>query len=421
MADEKDKTFRQESKKKVKIDPSEITGEAEASEAAPAPESVDKAKLAAQQPTASLNDVLETQRQAGVSVPDDPVATQAEPRPMDGISVTGQMPPGMQQMLQQRLSEVNASQVEEQGGPQAQSQPNSNAPFQTPQQLPPHQQSNMKPLQPGELMTNDPHLNALLTALNTQNYERVPLPSRGRFYHDEDQPMSGEVHVRPMTGQEETILSTARLMRQGRGIEMIFRNCLMEKDINPEKLLSVDRTYLLIYLRGISYGNVYEVTVKCPECGHTFDHDIDLNLPVDYCPDNFHEDTLAKTLPKTRFTFRYHLMTGAHETEISAYRDRKTKFSNATDDSFLYKASILIDEIGNDNAKVNNRHAIQSLMERLPVADINYIRNTLNNPPFGVDTELIVPCPACGAEFPVELPYEANFFFPKERTEIEPL
>jgi hypothetical protein len=417
MADEKDKTFRQEPKK-AKIDPSEIMGEAPTSAAAPAPEVVDKVQLAAEKPTASLNDVLATQRQAGVAVPDDPVATKAEPRPQDGISVTGNMPPGMQQMLQQRLAEVNTAQAEESG---RQTQPNPNAPFQTPQQLPPHQQENARQLQPGELMTNDPHLNALLNALNTQNYERVPLPSKGRFYHDEDQPMGGEVHIRPMTGQEETILSTARLMRQGRGIEMIFRNCLMEKHINPEKLLSVDRTYLLIYLRGISYGHIYEVTVKCPECGHSFDHDINLNLPVDYCPDNFHEDSLAKTLPKTRFTFRYHMMTGAHETEISAYRDRKTKFSNATDDSFLYKASLLIDEIGNDNAKVNNRHAIQSLMERLPVADINYIRNTLNNPPFGVDTELIVPCPACGHEFPVELPYEANFFFPKERIEIEPL
>jgi len=208
-------------------------------------------------------------------------------------------------------------------------------------------------------------------------------------------------------------------MRQGRGIEMIFRNCLLEKNINPEKMLSVDRTYLLIYLRGISYGNIYEVTIKCPECGHSFDHDIDLNLPVDYCPDNFHVDGLNKTLPKTKFKFRYQLQTGADETKISAYRDRKAKFSNAMDDSFMFKASILINEIGNENAKVTNQHAIQSLLERLPVADLNYIRNTLNDPPFGVDTEIIVPCQACGAEFKVDLPYETNFFFPKERTEIE--
>jgi hypothetical protein len=416
MADENDTTFRQETKKKVKIDPAEIAGQT--SEAPPVVHP-NKATLAVQQDTgASLEEVLAMQRNAGVEVPDDPVAQgEVEPRPRDGIQVTGTMPPAMQEMLNQRLTEVNSSQGEDQGHaapmqPQAQ--------FQT-EALPPHQRPNMGAQQPGQLMTNDPHLNALLGALNTQNYEKVVLPSKGRFYHDEDQPMGGEVNLRPMTGQEETILSTARLMRQGRGIQMIFRNCLLEKNIDPEKMLSVDRTYLLIYLRGISYGNIYEVTVKCPECDHSFDQDIDLNLPVNFCPDNFHDGTLSKTLPKTGFTFRYIMQTGAHETEITSYRDRKTKFSNATDDSFLFKAAILIEEIGNEHAKVTNRHAIQSLLERLPVSDINYIRNTLNEPPFGVDTKIIVPCSACGTEFPVELPYEANFFFPKERTEIEPL
>jgi len=395
MAD--DKTFHQE-RKKEKIDPSEITGNEPAATGA------------------SLEDVLAVQKAAGVEVPsvDAPTVETPQgavtPRVKDGISVTGQLPPAMQQMLQQRMTEVQ--QQDGGGSPQ---QPIQHREVQ--QQLPPHQQN--QPMAPGQLVTNDPALNSLLATLTTQNYEKVVLPSLGRFYQDADEPTTGEMFIRPMTGQEETILSTARFMRGGRGIEMIFNNCVQDKSVNTEKLLSVDRTYLLIYLRGISYGNIYEVSVKCPECSHQFDHDIDLNLHVDYCPDNFNDMSLTKKLPKTGFVFNYRLMTGRDETDISNYRDRKTRFSNATDDSFLYKASLLISRIGNETATVENRYGVHSLLERLPAADVNYIRNVLNDPPFGVNTEIQVLCASCAHEFPVELPYEANFFFPRERTAIE--
>jgi hypothetical protein len=271
-----DDTFRQE-RKKTHIDPSEIEQKRDTV--------ADPSDDAAEQKTenvASLDAVLKMQKQAGVDVPvEDPeklaVSTEAgvvQPRPMDGIKVSGQMPPAMQQALQRRLQEVE---FQEDGG-QVQHR------GEQPVQLPPHQRTD-NTMRAGQIQTNDPSLNALLGMVHTQNYETVTLPSMGRFYFDGiDTPTTGEVNIRPMTGREESILSTARFMRQGRGIEMIFQNCLLEKNINTEKLLSVDRTFLLIYLRGISYGNIYEAKVKCPECGHTFDNDIDLNLPIDYCP-----------------------------------------------------------------------------------------------------------------------------------------
>ena len=110
-------------------------------------------------------------------------------------------------------------------------------------------------------------------------------------------------------------------------------------------------------------------------------------------------------------------MTGADENEVSSYRERKTKFANSNDDSFLFRASMLIEEVGNGQVQLRNRYAIQTLLERLPVADVNHIRNALNNPPFGVKTEIPVNCISCGHEFPVELPYESNFFFPQEKPE----
>lgn len=389
-----DRTFRQE--RKQKIDPNEFRNN-----------------------TPSLDDVLNMQRQAGVDIPNDVDKRESfnnqstpQPLPQAGTTVKGNLPPAMQAMLREKAAEQGVQQFNE---PVHDTMSDHQALMSRSGGT---SQSPMRQMSTNEFTTNDPNLNALLGTLNTQNYEPVTLPSRGKFYNTPDTPSSGEVYLRPMTGQEETILSTVRFMRGGKGIEMIFRNCLQNKTINPEKLLSVDRTYLLIYLRGISYGNLYEVSVKCPDCGNQFDYDIDLNLPVEYCKDDFDSNCLTKVLPSSKMYFKYRLQNGADETEITAYKERKSRFTNSIDDSFLFKASTLIEEIGNDTARITSQRGIQSLLERLPVVDVNFIRNAINDPPFGVNTEVNIVCNNCGNEFGVELPYEANFFFPKEKTEL---
>ena len=55
------------------------------------------------------------------------------------------------------------------------------------------------------------------------------------------------------------------------------------------------------------------------------------------------------------------------------------------------------------------------IIKKLPVMDLNHLRNCVNEPPFGVDTRLDVNCPNCSAEFEAELPLEASFFFPKRK------
>lgn len=393
MAD--DNTFRQE-RKKEKIDPSEIMGNM-------------------QDKQISFDDVMAVQKSAGVDSPrgaDDQqqsVNQQSNVRPVEGVSVSGNLPPQMQQMMQQRLKEVdsaNSGIQNERDNSFQQSQ------FNHPMQQQAMQTNN--PLQ-SQFGTNDPNLNALIASLTTQNYEKIYLPSRGKFYTTPDLPQNGELHVRPMTGQEEAIISSVRHMRKG-GIDMIFSNCVRE-NINPGKLLIVDRVYMLIYLRAISYGNLYEVALKCPECNSQFDYDIDLNLPIDYCPENFTKDNLTKVLPKSGFQFKYRLATGEDDIEMEQYRERRSKIANAVNDSFFHKASILIEEIGNGQATITNKYGIKALLEKLPSRDVNYIRNLLNDPPFGVETEVDIMCQNCVAEFKVELPFEVNFFFPREKTE----
>jgi hypothetical protein len=258
--------------------------------------------------------------------------------------------------------------------------------------------------------SNSTQLDMLLQKLaGTHQWEPFEFPSKGKFYTD----IPAMVHVRPMTGEEEQILATPRFVKRGKAIDMIFDHCIQER-IPTEKLLAVDRTHLLIYLRGISYTPQYDVEIRCSECSAKFQTEIDLNtLEVDDCPESFGPDSLSGRLPTSGFTYRYRLPTGADEVDIAQYRDRRIQqFGDGNeDDTLLYRTALLMEEIEG----VTALKEIQFLLKKLPISDVSYLRNEINEPPFGVRTEIPIMCPSCSEEFKIDLPLETNFFFPRKR------
>ena len=256
-------------------------------------------------------------------------------------------------------------------------------------------------------------LSEILDGLERQKqWELFDFPSLGKFYAN----IPAQIAIRPMTGEEEQILATPRFVRRGKAIDMIFSRCIRE-NINPAEMLSIDRTHLLIYLRGISYTPEYDVEIKCPECTTKFSTVIDLNsLEVESCPDSFDQDSLEGELPHSGLYYSYRLATGFDEQAVNNYRDKRIQMfgDQSEDDTWLYRTAILLNEI----AGVSNPKEIQLLMKRLPIADVAHLRNEVNNPPFGVDTAVPMMCPSCAAEFEIDLPLEASFFFPRKKEKI---
>jgi DNA-directed RNA polymerase subunit RPC12/RpoP len=263
--------------------------------------------------------------------------------------------------------------------------------------------------------TGNAKLDELLAGIKetVYKYEEVVFPSQGKFYDGIVAPADGVIHVRCMTGEEEQILATPRYIKKGQAINMIFKNCVRE-NIQPEKLLTIDRTWLLIYLRGISYSPEYEVEVRCTECQTRFQTQIDLDkMLVNRCPEHFNGDSMEDILPKSGYRFSYRLATGKDENMIQDHRDRRIKQNTdgGHDDTWTYRASLLINNIEG----LDDQVAIQALISRLPIQDVAYIRNLLVDPPFGVDTKVSIICANCSEEFQVEMPMDTNFFFPKPR------
>lgn len=275
------------------------------------------------------------------------------------------------------------------------------------------QPSPMPPLQSRNAVSSG-HLKELLESLKgaTATYEEILLPSGGRFYDGVNGPTNGIISIRPMTGEEEQILATPRYVKKGQALNMIFQKC-MKENYRAENFLTVDRTYLLIYLRGISYSPSYDVEMKCQECEKKFGHTIDLNtLYVEQAPDDFGPE-LRDVLPTTKLPFSYRLSNGKDEQEINEYRERRSRaFGDAaTDDSLIHRTAMLLNDIDG----ITNKQELQVLLKNLPINDNAYIRSCINEPPFGVDTRVEIICPNCLQDFEVDLPLEANFFFPRRK------
>ena len=264
-------------------------------------------------------------------------------------------------------------------------------------------------------VTGSDKLEGLLERLAVKHqWESLDLPSKGRFYSS----IGPTINIRPMTGEEEQILATPRWVKRGKAIDMIFQRCIKE-NVVTEELLSIDRTHLLIYLRGISYTPEYDVEIRCPACTTKFSTIINLNdLEVDFCPDDFTTDSLEGVLPTSGFEYRYRLATGQDEQEINAYRERRIQQwgDQSEDDTLLYRTALLLEEIEG----VTSKRELTQLLKRLPINDVAEIRNVINDPPFGVDTAVPMLCPNCNEEFKIDLPLETNFFFPRKRTTKAP-
>ena len=316
--------------------------------------------------------------------------------PDGGVQVTGNVPQEFLNTLQQQRNQKNFNEGPKKFG-------RSRDEVQNPREMMPG------PQRGGE------ELKKLLQQLQLkqQVYETIQLPSLGKFYDGSDGPRDGILNVRPMTGEEEQILATPRFVRKGQAINMIFSRCIQDKEYKPDLLLTTDRTYLLIFLRGISYSPEYDVEIKCAECDKKFSTVIDLNsLFVEQCPSDF-GPTLEDVLPNSGFRFSYRLSRGKDENEIQDYRDRRIKMFGdaAADDTLTYRTAQLVTEM----EEVTDKREIQTLIQSLPISDVSYIRNLVNEPPFGVETGVEIVCPSCLHEFEIELPLEANFFFPRRK------
>ena len=90
-----------------------------------------------------------------------------------------------------------------------------------------------------------------------------------------------KIKIRPMLVKEEKILLMAKESKENgdilNAIKQVVNNCIIDSDIDIDKLPIFDLEYLFIKIRSISVSNITKVSYKDNEDNKVYDFDVDLD------------------------------------------------------------------------------------------------------------------------------------------------
>jgi hypothetical protein len=213
----------------------------------------------------------------------------------------------------------------------------------------------------------------------------VDLPSRGKFYS------TGPITIRAMTFNDE------KSMVSNTNVDIDVINTLLSRcvsNINIDELLLVDKLFLIMKLREISYGDDYKAVITCPACRKNNDIVFKLSeLNIKYMPEDYENPTCV----------HFPIMDKPGKIELPRVRDERylSNVSVTTTNFWRY----LVDLDGHTKKTI-----LSKVIEKLPLKDAHVILNVLGGDGFGVDTKVQFICNHCSNTEIIELPITADFF-----------
>jgi len=244
------------------------------------------------------------------------------------------------------------------------------------------------------------------------------LPSHGMFYTNgelDDTIEDGEVHVYPMTAIDEIVISSPSKLFSGEGIMEVFRRCVPSV-LKPEELFAQDVDFLLLCLRKVSYGPMFEVERIHEGCTAEREEGTEPRKQL-FNADIGKMIAKTKTLSATDVTKNY---------RIELDNDQIVKMQPMRFKSYVALMQILSQEQATDTMdeyKQNNMMLDQlsdMILSVDEIADPEMIREWLDvvTPPqirrindsissmasWGIDTTFKVKCRDCKKQMEVEVP-----------------
>jgi hypothetical protein len=215
----------------------------------------------------------------------------------------------------------------------------------------------------------------------------VRLPSEGRFYLNK----VSDVTISPIKFEDEKQIASSS-KNNINPVNLILSKCIKGIDINS--LLLIDKLFLLLKIRSISYGSKYPAGITCPSCGAGAEINVDLDdLVINYVPQEITDPRLI-TLPKLKKT-------------------AKVRFPRVSDEAFLNSQEQIYNNIWRFVTELNEESDpafIAKAIPRMHIMDIKFILNNIMRNDLGLNPKFIFECGSCGHESQMEVPINENFF-----------
>jgi len=252
--------------------------------------------------------------------------------------------------------------------------------------------------------------------LYTPEVISVPLPSEGKVY-EIGSSLHGrkEIDIREMTANEENVLTSVNMVRRGTAIDKVVKQCIIDKDIDPQQLIVGDRNSIMIGLVLASYGNEYKTEVRCPVCDTvTKDYAFNINelpvKPLKVEPVEPGKNEFDFTLPKSGLKITFKIATAADQNQIRTTADRLKQVAKLEEDVYITTSlkQLILSVDGQHNPSF-----IAELIDRgrLPIRDSNAIRAYIDEISPDVVTDQEFSCNTCGADSNITMPISFDFFW----------
>lgn len=246
--------------------------------------------------------------------------------------------------------------------------------------------------------------------------ELVPLPSGGAIYPPTS-PLHGKdtLQIKAMTAQEEDILMSRALIKEGTVISTLIKSCLIDKSVDPGEMLSGDRNALIVSIRITGYGSSYNASVTCPSCSRTSSSTFDLAgigiKRLGASPVMPGTNEFAFTLPMSKKQVTFKLTTVRDEEDETRTREKMAKlFPDAKVEGTVTR-QLEMQVLSIDGNR--DRTAISAFIKAMPALDSRSLRSYISEIEPGLDMTADFTCRSCGAGSKVALPMGASFFWPE--------
>ncbi len=241
-------------------------------------------------------------------------------------------------------------------------------------------------------LTEEEEIASILEHLPSDVEIQVEVPSRGKFYgsnFDET-----KVSVRPMSFEDEKAIITAQNDPSIDGANLLLSRCVQGLDV--ENLLLMDKLFLILKIRELSYGSEYKVMSLCSKCNAENKLSIELDKLINVnVPDDF-TDPQEIDLPKIKKTC-------------------KVRMPRVTDEAYLTNPDKTLDQLWRFVPEIGgskDKGVIAKVIKRLPISDLHTIINAVSNTEYGIQTEVKFICSTCSEHNAIALPITPNFFSP---------
>ena len=221
-----------------------------------------------------------------------------------------------------------------------------------------------------------------------------------------------------MTAKEEDILTSRTLLKKNLTIDRFLQSIMVNKNINPDDLLIGDKNAVIVASRITGYGADYTTGVKCPACGETNQVNINLeqSLEEGLLENKVDEEDATATehgtyiveTPRTGAKVEIRFLNGYDEKRLQKMEEQRKKHKLPESVATSAMAAFIVSV--NDSS---DPQYIASFIENAPAADARYVRQAFSALSPGVNMNFNFECKSCYHEDTMEVPLNAEFFWPK--------